>query len=176
LEFVVLDFAILGLLMEHPRHGYELRRALGELGFWKVSFGSLYPSLRRLEKRGAIEATKVSGRRKAYRITADGRQVFDTLLQANPEATETDRGFQVRLAFLGHLPPARRIQVMDRRRRELSAQLKTAREILIEARSATKNEDRYRIALMEHSMQSTEADIAWLDGLVAAERGVASAT
>jgi hypothetical protein len=29
---------------------------------------------------------------------------------------------------------------------------------------------------MEHSMQSTEADIAWLDGLVAAERGVASAT
>jgi DNA-binding PadR family transcriptional regulator len=176
LEFVVLDFAILGLLMERPRHGYELRRALGELGFWKVSFGSLYPSLRRLEKRGAIEATKVSGRRKAYRITADGRKVFDTLLQANPEATETDRGFQVRLAFLGYLPPARRIQVMDLRRRELSAQLKTARGILIGARSTTKNEDRYRIALMEHSMQSTEADIAWLDGLVAAERGVASAT
>ncbi|MCL1600107.1 MAG: PadR family transcriptional regulator [Actinomycetia bacterium] len=176
MEFEVLDFAILGLLMERPRHGYELRRALGELGFWKVSFGSLYPSLRRLEKRGAIKATKVSGRRKAYEITREGIAIFDTLLSTNPEATETDRGFQVRLAFLGHLPSDRRIQVMDRRRRELSTQLKTAREILIEARSATKNEDRYRIALMEHSMQSTEADIAWLDGLVAAERGVASAT
>ncbi len=172
----MLDFAILGLLMERPRHGYELRRALGELGFWKVSFGSLYPSLRRLEKREAIQATKVSGRRKAYEITDEGREVFDSLLKTDPEATETDRGFQVRLAFLGHLPSDRRIQVLDRRRRELSTQLKAAREILIEARSATKNEDRYRIALMEHSMQSTEADIAWLDGLVAAERGVASAT
>lgn len=57
----MLDFAILGLLMERPRHGYELRRALGELGFWKVSFGSLYPSLRRLQKREAIGATKASG-------------------------------------------------------------------------------------------------------------------
>jgi len=172
----MLDFAILGLLMERPRHGYELRRALGELGFWKVSFGSLYPALRRLEKRGAIEATRGTGRRKAYDVIGAGRVIFDTLLQSDPEAKETDRGFQVRLAFLGHLPSDRRIQVLDRRRRELSTQLKTAREILIEARSATKNEDRYRIALMEHSMQSTEADIAWLDGLVAAERGVASAT
>jgi len=117
LEFEVLDFAILGLSMERPRHGYELRRALGELGFWKVSFGSLYPSLRRLEKRGAIKATKVSGRRKAYEITTEGKRIFDTLLQTNPEATEADRGFQVRLAFLGHLPSDRRIQVMDRRRR-----------------------------------------------------------
>ena len=172
----MLDFAILGLLMERPRHGYELRRALGELGFWKVSFGSLYPSLRRLERRGAIEATKVSGRRKAYKITAEGREIFDTLLHSDAEATETERGFQVRLAFLGHLTSGQRIQVLDRRRRELLTQLKSAREILIEARSATKNEDRYRIALMEHAMQSTEADIAWLDGLIATERGTALAT
>ena len=27
----MLDFAILGLLREQPRHGYELKRALGEL-------------------------------------------------------------------------------------------------------------------------------------------------
>ncbi len=172
----MLDFAILGLLMERPRHGYELRRALGELGFWKVSFGSLYPAIRRLEKREAIEATRGSGRRKAYKITKEGRKAFDSLLRADPEATESARGFQIRLAFLGHLPSDRRIQVMDRRRRELSTQLKNAREILIEARSAAKNEDRYRIALMEHAMQSKQADIAWLDGLVAAERGIASAT
>lgn len=170
----MLDFAILGLLMERPRHGYELRRALAELGFWKVSFGSLYPAIRRLEKREAIEATKMSGRRKAYQVTEGGQEVFDLLLRSDPDANETDRAFQVRLAFLRHLPPDRRIQVMDRRRRGLSTQLKTAREILVAARSATKNKDRYRIALMEHAMHSTEADVAWLDGLVAAERGVAS--
>lgn len=170
----MLDFAVLGLLMERPRHGYELRRALGELGFWRVSFGSLYPALRRLEKRGAIQTTRTSARRRTYEVTTEGRRVFDSLIQSNPDAAETDRGFQIRLAFLGHLPPQRRIQIMDNRRRELSTQLKTAREILITARSTDKNEDRYRIALMEHSMHSTEADVAWLDGLVAVERSASA--
>ena len=170
----MLDFAILGLLLEGPRHGYELKRALGELGFWKVSFGSLYPALRRLEKRGAIEATGGTGRRKAYAITDSGMETFDTLLQADPDASETERAFQVRLAFLGHLPKERRVKVLEDRRTRLSQQLKTARETLVDARSARKNTDRYRLALMEHAMRSTEADIAWLDGLVASERRVAT--
>lgn len=172
----MLDFAVLGLLLEGPRHGYELKRALGELGFWKVSFGSLYPALRRLEKRGAIEATGGTGRRKAYGITEDGRATFDTLLTTDPDASETDRAFQVRLAFLGHLPQERRVRVLEDRRTRLTTQLRTAREILVEARTSTQNPDRYRLALMEHAMQSTETDIAWLDGLVASERSARSLT
>src|SRR5262244_2466341 len=56
-EPVVLELAILGLLKEQPLHGYELKKRLGEtLGFlWGVSYGSLYPALRRLERDGAIE-------------------------------------------------------------------------------------------------------------------------
>jgi DNA-binding PadR family transcriptional regulator len=54
----VLELAVLGLLKEQPLHGYELKKRLGEtLGFlWGVSYGSLYPALRRLEKQGAIES------------------------------------------------------------------------------------------------------------------------
>jgi DNA-binding PadR family transcriptional regulator len=170
----MLDFAVLGLLMERPRHGYELKRALGELGFWKVSFGSLYPALRRLEKRGAIEASAGTGRRKAYAITDLGRETFDTLLEAAPDASESDRAFQLRLAFLGHLPADQRVQVLEERRATLSTQLKSARETLVDARMARKNTDRYRLALMEHAMRTTEADIAWLDGLVASERRLAT--
>jgi DNA-binding PadR family transcriptional regulator len=53
----VLELAVLGLLKEQPLHGYELKKRLGDtLGFlWGVSYGSLYPALRRLEKDGAIE-------------------------------------------------------------------------------------------------------------------------
>ena len=53
----MLELAVLGLLKEQPLHGYELKKRLGEtLGFlWGVSYGSLYPALRRLEKEGAIE-------------------------------------------------------------------------------------------------------------------------
>ncbi len=169
----MLDFAILGLLMEGPRHGYELKHALGELGFWKVSFGSLDPARRRLEKRGAIEATGGTGRRKAYRMTDLGRTTFDELLAADPDAGETERAFQVRLAFLAHLPADRRVKVLEDRRARLADQVKTARATLVQARTSSKSTDRYRLALMEHALRTTEADISWLDGLVAAERRVA---
>ncbi len=53
----MLELAVLGLLKEQPLHGYELKKRLGDtLGFlWGVSYGSLYPALRRLERGGAIE-------------------------------------------------------------------------------------------------------------------------
>ncbi|MBM3671433.1 MAG: PadR family transcriptional regulator [Actinobacteria bacterium] len=56
----MLELAVLGLLKEQPLHGYELKKRLGEtLGFlWGVSYGSLYPALRRLEREGAIESVE----------------------------------------------------------------------------------------------------------------------
>ncbi len=55
----VLELAILGLLKEQDLHGYELKKrlteALGPLS--SVSFGSLYPALSRLERKGALEVT-----------------------------------------------------------------------------------------------------------------------
>ena len=64
----MLELAILGLLKEQPLHGYELKKRLCEtLGFlWGVSYGSLYPALRRLERAGAIEIV-------ARAIDANGR-------------------------------------------------------------------------------------------------------
>jgi len=56
----VLELAVLGLLKEQPLHGYELKKRLGDtLGFlWGVSYGSLYPALKRLERDGAIESVE----------------------------------------------------------------------------------------------------------------------
>lgn len=52
----MLELAILGLLKEQELHGYELKKrltdALGPLS--RVSFGSLYPALARLEAAGAV--------------------------------------------------------------------------------------------------------------------------
>jgi DNA-binding PadR family transcriptional regulator len=168
----LLDFAILGLLLENPQHGYELKRALGELGFWQVSFGSLYPALRRLEKRGYIEAQRGSGRRKAYRITASGMESFEDIVTQIPDPDENERSFQLRLAFLGSLPPERRISVLEGRRAALSTQLQGDRRTFLGARRS--KGDRYRLALMERRVLATESDIAWLDELIAGERSAAA--
>ena len=52
----MLEFAILGLLHEAPMHGYVLRKRLHEtLGTFRTfSYGSLYPTLRRLQRAGFI--------------------------------------------------------------------------------------------------------------------------
>ncbi len=56
----VVPVALLALLQDGPRHGYELRTLLGEVLSCEarssaVSFGSLYPALARLESEGLIE-------------------------------------------------------------------------------------------------------------------------
>ena len=167
----MLDFAILGLLRERPHHGYELKKVLGDLGFWQVSFGSLYPALRRLERTELIESRKGSGRRKTYRITRSGRTAFSRMLAEEPKAEESERRFQLRLAFFRYLEPRLRIRVLERRRAALGARLERAQRLFRGARGQSRGgTDRYQLALMKRRVRTTEADIAWLDELIAAER------
>jgi len=171
----VLELGILGLLKEQPMHGYQLSRELAEQlgGMWKVSYGSLYPTLRRLERDGAVEQvpgdTAGKGRRKlVYRITPEGERLFLRLLEEPPqEGQAEDARFRVRLAFFRYLPPETRIRLLDRRRaglRERFDQLTAA------TLAAADDGDEYQRALMEHGRAATEADIAWLGGLIQQER------
>ncbi|MDH3307433.1 MAG: PadR family transcriptional regulator, partial [Acidimicrobiia bacterium] len=73
----MLDLALLGLLREGQMHGYELHQRLIGMGFWRISFGSVYPALRRLERAGFIAVAAGSGRRKSYTLTEAGRLHFD---------------------------------------------------------------------------------------------------
>jgi DNA-binding PadR family transcriptional regulator len=170
----MLELAILGLLKEQPMHGYQLSRELGDSlgGFWRVSYGSLYPTLRRLEKSGAVESVvegETRARRKTtYEITEKGEKLFFELLQETPHDNSTeDTKFRVRLAFFRYLPPETRIRLLERRRATLEDRLSTIKDSL---RSTRERVDTYTLALMEHGRSATESDIAWLETLIAAER------
>src|SRR6266511_4065061 len=93
--------------------GYELKKQLSvKLGaFWRVSFGSLYPCLKRLLADGALEVEEnrfTSRKKHVYRLTERGEQVFLELLEsADVHDLEQDR-FSMRLAFFRYLRPATR--------------------------------------------------------------------
>src|SRR5204863_8295094 len=83
----VLELAVLGLLHESPMHEYELRKRLNVLlgSLRAFSYGSLYPCLKDLTKRGWIVedrptqlAQAVHGRRSkiVYKLTAEGKEQF----------------------------------------------------------------------------------------------------
>jgi DNA-binding PadR family transcriptional regulator len=190
----VLELAILGNLKQQPVHGYELKKRLADtLGpLWGVSFGSLYPALRRLERAGAIEVTEaeepttpipstgslrgeaatarprrapIAGRRtrKAYRITARGEELFAELLR-DPAGATDDRTFALQLSFCRWLESADRIELLQRRRAELADRLARSR------RSRGPALDRYTRSLAEHRTESVERDLAWIDALIDEER------
>src|SRR2546430_14032088 len=118
----MLELAILGLLKERAMHGYQLKKRLADTlgGFWQVSYGSLYPALKRLQREGAVEMIfprdQVGRRKNVYRITEQGEVLFTELLErAGQEATEGN-AFSVRLAFFRYLKPETRIRRLERRR------------------------------------------------------------
>jgi DNA-binding PadR family transcriptional regulator len=198
----MLDLAILGLLEERELHGYEIRKRLREhLGLLaNVSFGSLYPALNRLEQAKAVEAILSAGApdrasvpptgslsgelavlrarreslgrgrksRKVYRITEEGRRLFAELLAGS--SGDDARSFGLRLAFAKHLAPQARLSLLERRRAQLLERLRE----LQAARSDT-DLDRYASSVVEHTAQSVEGDVLWIERLIAAERGALEA-
>jgi DNA-binding PadR family transcriptional regulator len=74
-ELGEVRLAILSLLSEGPKHGYQLMKELQERsgGLYRASAGSVYPTLQQLEDEGLIEAEQQEGKR-VYRITEAGRR------------------------------------------------------------------------------------------------------
>jgi DNA-binding PadR family transcriptional regulator len=174
----VLELAILGLLKERSMHGYQLSKRLSDTlgGFWRVSYGSLYPSLKRLEREGAVEQVfdeqEVGRRKNVYRITEEGEALFRQLLEeAGSDATGEDNRFRVRVAFFKYLAPDARIRLLERRRAFLEERLDA-----ISATLPTTQHDTYTLSLVQHGRETTEQDIAWLNGLIAAERRAMDST
>jgi len=66
--------AILALLAEEPRHGYQIIQDITERsgGQWKPSPGSVYPALSALQDEGLVDDEKVEGRR-VFSLTPAGR-------------------------------------------------------------------------------------------------------
>jgi DNA-binding PadR family transcriptional regulator len=65
--------AILVLLDEEPRNGYQLMQEIEERseGAWRPSPGSVYPALQQLEDEGLVKPEESDGR-KQFTLTGDG--------------------------------------------------------------------------------------------------------
>src|SRR6266568_297319 len=70
--------AILALLREGPRNGYQIMSEIEERsgGVWRPSPGAVYPALQLLADEGLIEAEESGGRR-TFRLTDEGRRYVE---------------------------------------------------------------------------------------------------
>jgi len=84
-----LKYALLELLQERPKHGYEMIKELESRagGFYTPSAGAIYPTLQLLEDRDWVTSQTVEGK-KVYTITDAGRQALAAHQAQRPERPE----------------------------------------------------------------------------------------
>ncbi len=179
----MLELAILGLLHETPMHGYELRKQLtAKLGAFRaaISYGSLYPTLRRMQSAGWIteesataapagEVPLLTKRRSrvVYKITAEGKERFQELLGSAGPETYDDPGFGVHFAFFARTDQATRLRILEGRRRRVEERREGLRDVLSRAAERL---DAYTLELQRHGLDACEREVRWLEELIAHER------
>jgi DNA-binding PadR family transcriptional regulator len=176
----VYELALLGVLAESPMHGYELRKRLtATLGSFRAfSFGSLYPTLRRLQA-GALIATEdpqddadavpLTTRRSrvVYRITADGKERLADLLRDSGPQSWSDDGFGVRLAFFARTGSETRMRILEGRRRRVEEKREGLRAAMTRAADRL---DHLTAELHELGLEASDREVRWLNELIDHER------
>jgi DNA-binding PadR family transcriptional regulator len=175
-----IELAVLGLLHEGPMHGYELRKRLNlMLGWGRVlSYGSLYPTLKKMLRGALIEestaSTPLSRRPKiVYQVTEAGTREFERLMaEVGPTAWEDDN-FDIRFAFFSSTDMEIRLRVLEGRRTRLQERLdRVQRELAMTQQEV----DRYAGELQRHGVESVQREVNWLSDLINAERSNPSTT
>jgi len=160
--------ALLGLLLQSPRHGYELRSAfeavMGGEANWDLKPAQVYTTLARLEEGGLIEVQGVrkhaGPEKRIYAVTATGREAFQSWL-ANPVRAGHQRDeFFLKLMLTlatGEADPQRVIYTQR-------AGLYQEMHDLTEQRDrADPKRELAQILLLDQAIMHLEADLRWLE-------------
>jgi DNA-binding PadR family transcriptional regulator len=75
IDLGLLQMQILWLLSKKPMHGYILMKELDELKRTKITQGTLYPTLQKLERLKLIKSQK-KDRTIVYHVTKNGKQAM----------------------------------------------------------------------------------------------------
>ncbi len=154
--------ALLGLLEERPRHGYDLKRLYDErFGvFQPVRFGQVYTTLARLRRDDLVDIAAVEAgggpNRKLYLITPTGVADLERwLLEPEPSATRGRNTLfsKVIVALMSGRPAH---EILDAQR---AMHLKRMRELTERKRTA----DLAEALACDFELFHLEADLRWIE-------------
>lgn len=122
----MLEFVLLGFLMSHSQNGYQMKRfmTVSTSNFLSASFGSIYPALARLEKKGLItsKAEVENGKyTKVYTIQEAGKASFIEWLREPADVSDTSHNHLTKLFFYDYLDTQTKRQNYERYIRQAAA-------------------------------------------------------
>lgn len=182
----IYELFVLGELMVQPMYGYWLHEVVNRvLGpFHQLSWGTLYPLIRRLEQEGLATSETEPRRgllhhgtrtqaqaRRVYHITEAGRERFFALMLAPGEYSHSYPDlFAIKLTKFGFLAPEQRLLVLRHYRGYLSylrgywqsgcGEVSAKIEI-------TDSERTFILPLFDYHLHTLDAEISWIDSQIA---------
>lgn len=165
------EYAVLGLLAQRPRHGYELARTFEEHALAEVcpvEQSLLYAYLRNLERRELVEweEVRVGNRppRKTYSLSERGWEALRAWLRAPVERMREMRSdFLLKVYFLRDADPAGEARLLVR-------QIEACEAYVRQARERTRSAEGFARLVAESKRSAAEATLQWLQAY-AAETG-----
>lgn len=109
----------LGVLTERDLTGYEIKQHFEEAfsHFFVAGYGSIYPALADLTRRGLVGCTSVLQEKrpdkKVYSLTPSGREALIGELVATPPRHKVRSEFLVLMVFAHLLPPAKVAEIAE---------------------------------------------------------------
>ena len=163
------QFAILGILGLGPRSGYDIKKLtdLSTRHFWAENYGSLYPTLKRLEQTGLVTAERQVGDgkpdRKVYTITEAGRKVLQGWLESPVQETPPRNELLLKLFLGSQTTPEVSTKHLERFRTEQAELIATYRglERWLETEQAGDPNLPYWLLTLSYGRVQAEALEAW---------------
>jgi DNA-binding PadR family transcriptional regulator len=160
--------AVLGLLAQHPRHGYELRAAfqalIGDQENWEVKPAQIYTTLARLERGGLVAEDGIEQgagpEKRIYGLTPSGHRALGEWFASGikPEHQHDEFFLKLMIGLVsGIADPFRLIQTQ---RVRLFQELHNLTD---ERGRADRSTELAKILLLDKTIMHVEADIRWLD-------------
>lgn len=161
-------YAILGLLAQQPRHGYELRAAFqaltGSEDLWQVKPAQIYSTLARLEEGGLVAHEGVrqdTGPEKhIYSVTGAGRAELAEWYRSGVAAEHHRDEFYIKLMLSLATQAADPYAVIHAQRDRLYQELHA---VTMRRNAANPRKELAHIFLLDKSIMHLEADLRWLE-------------
>jgi len=170
------ELFILSKLLHRPMHAYRLQVILNSaIGpFRSLSWGTLYPLMKRLEKAGYIVAVEESQDdprgKKRYRATEGGRLRFFQIMNSYGEYNaDFPNLFLIKLGCFGHIggEPRRLIlQDYERYLTQLIGHSSSMAERIQQEQNMPPDEKRFALLGLEHQEKVSRCELQWIQSLL----------
>lgn len=161
-------YAILGMILEGPCSGYEIKSLMGRstVYFWRESDSTIYPMLKVLAKEGKVLSKVVyvgKKKKEVFSITEAGREEFMAWFRS-PTGSETPRNeFLLKLFFASDQKGMLRLfrERLEKAEKTYEEYKKIEERLLSLAESP---QQAIRLKALRYGIAHLELEIQWLRG------------